>query len=182
LIEVTRSLDAGERDRDQRYFLTDPFIEFWFRFVLPNRSALEAGHARSVLEDLIQPHLDGFLGAAFERICREYVRRYGQELLGQPAREVGRVWAADYDLDVAGKLIKGGTLYGECKWWKDPIGENVLERLLETSPQSNYGERNKQTHYLLLSRSGFTPALEARAEQDANLHLLGLDHLLSNAT
>jgi uncharacterized protein len=182
LVEVTRSLDAGERDRDRRYFLADPFLEFWFRFVLPNRSALEAGHARSVLEDLIRPHLDEFLGAAFERICREYVRRYGQELLGQPAREVGRVWAADYDLDVAGKLIKGGTLYGECKWWKDPIGENVLERLLETSPQSNYGERNKQTHYLLFSRSGFTPALEARAEQDVNLHLVRLEHLLSIVT
>ena len=133
LIEVTRSLDASEKDRNRRYDLSDPFLEFWFRFVLPNRSALEVGHAKDVLEALILPFMEDHMGGAFERICREFVRLHGQEVLGIAAREVGRVWAADYDLDVAGELLDGSSLYGECKWWKDPVGENVLERLLETS-------------------------------------------------
>jgi hypothetical protein len=28
--------------------------------------------------------------------------------------------------DIAGKLLDGSMIYGECKWWKDPVGENIL--------------------------------------------------------
>jgi uncharacterized protein len=173
LIGVTRSLDASDKDRNRRYTLQDPFLEFWFRFVLPNQSALEAGHAREVLQTLIAPFLDDHMGAIFEGICRDYIRLHGQEILGQPARTVGRVWAAEYDLDVAAELLDGSSVYGECKWWKDPVGENVLERLLETSGQAKYGTRNAQTQYVLFSRSGFTAALKARARKDRQLHLIG---------
>jgi uncharacterized protein len=178
LIEVTRSLDASEKDRNRRYDLADPFLEFWFRFVLPNRSALEAGHAREVLEALILPFMEDYMGGAFERICREFVRLHGQELLGVAAREIGRVWAGDYDLDVAGELLDGSSVYGECKWWKDAVGENVLERLLETSKRAKYGSRDARTQYLLFSRSGFTPALKARAKREPKLHLVELASLL----
>ena len=181
LIEITRSLDANEKDRNRRYTLQDPFLEFWYRFVLPNQSALEAGHARGVLEKLIVPYLEDHMGAVFEVICREYVRFHAQEILELPARTVGRVWAADYDLDVAAELLDGSSVYGECKWWKDPVGENVLEHLLETSAQSKYGSRDEHTQYVLFSRSRFTAALEARAKRDARLHLVGLEHLLGGA-
>ena len=182
LIEVVRSLDASDKDRNRRYHLQDPFLAFWFRFVLPNQSALEAGHAKGILKHLILPFLDDHMGAVFEMICREFMRLHAQEVLGQPVRTVGRVWAADYDLDVAGELLDGSSVYGECKWWKDPVGENVLERLLETAGRAKYGTRDKRTQYLLFSRSGFTPALKARAKRGAQLHLIGLEHLLATPT
>lgn len=178
LIAVTRSMDANDKDRNRRYTLQDPFLEFWFRFVLPNQSALEAGHAREVLQTLIAPLLDDHMGSIFEGICRDYMRLHGQEILGQPARTVGRVWAADHDLDVAAELLDGSSVYGECKWWKDPVGENVLERLLETSGQAKYGTRNAHTQYVLFSRSGFTPALKTCARKDPQLHLVGPERLL----
>jgi uncharacterized protein len=111
------------------------------------------------------------MGAIFEGI-------WEQEVLGQPARTVGRIWAAEYDLDVAAKLLDGSSVYGECKWWKDPVGENVLERLLETCGQTKYGTRTAQTQYVLFSRSGFTAALKACARKDEQLHLIGPAHLL----
>jgi uncharacterized protein len=178
LIGITRSLDANDKDRNRRYTLQDPFLEFWFRFVLPNQSALEAGHAREVLQTLIVPLLDDHMGAIFEGICRDFMRLHGQEILGQPARTVGRVWAAEYDLDVAAELLDGSSVYGECKWWKNPVCENVLERLLETSGQAKYGTRTAQTQYVLFSRSGFTPALKAHARKDPQLHLMGPERLL----
>ena len=181
LIEITRSLDANDKDRNRHYTLQDPFLEFWYRFVLPNQSALEAGHAQSVLEKLIMPFMEDHMGALFEVICREFMRLHAQEILELPARIVGRVWAAEYDLDVAAELLDGSSVYGECKWWKDPVGENVLEHLLETSGQSKYGVRDGRTQYVLFSRSGFTPALEARAKRDTNLHLVGLERLLRSA-
>jgi uncharacterized protein len=175
---VVRSLEASEKDRNRRYDLADPFLEFWYRFVLPHRSALEAGHALAVWQNLIAPHLNEYMGLAFEHICREFMRLYAQEVLGVPMLEVGRIFAANFDLDVAGISINRASVYGECKWWKDPVGENILEHLLQTSSQSPYGSVNETTQYFVFSKKGFTPSLRARAKTTANLHLIAPEQLL----
>ena len=40
---VPATVRNPERSRKGLYRLSDPFLRFWFRFVLPNRSSLEAG-------------------------------------------------------------------------------------------------------------------------------------------
>jgi len=64
-------------------------------------SALEAGHAEEVLAEAILPRLDEYMGGHFEEICRDWLRLYGRDRLPGAAREEGRIWAADYDIDVA---------------------------------------------------------------------------------
>ena len=179
LLEIKKSFGVPEKDRNRRYDLSDPFLRFWYRFVLPNRSALEAGHASSVFDLAIEPHLNEFMGAAFERICRDYTKRFIQEQLGIPTKEVGQIWAADYDLDVTGELLDGSRLYGECKWWQDRVGENILERLLETSKQAEQNPKNPK--YLLFSRNGFTPSLIQRAQDTTQLHLISLSNLMGKS-
>ncbi len=51
-----------ERSRRSLYRLADPFLRFWFRYVYPNRSALEAGRSRQALESIVLPDLDTFMG------------------------------------------------------------------------------------------------------------------------
>lgn len=90
LIEVVRSLDATPKERNNRYYLADTFLMFWYRFVLPNRSALEAGHHQAVLEQVIKPYLSEYMGLVFERICRDFMRLYAQEYLKDAAKIVGQ--------------------------------------------------------------------------------------------
>ena len=154
LVEVTRSLDSDERARNRRYHLGDPFLAFWYHFVLPHRSALQAGHLSWVYEHGIAPHFDRFLGPVFETVCRDFVRFSGEEVFGVPAREVGSVWAGDYDLDVAATLLDGRVILGECKWWTDRLGVNVLNTLKQSAAKTRYGEGDAEL--ALFSRSGFT--------------------------
>ncbi len=178
LIRIVRSLDAGERERDRRYYLDDPFLAFWYRFYLPNASAITAGHAEDVWRHVIAPRLDEYMGGLFEWICRDYARLYLNEVLPVPAQEVGQIWGADFDLDVAGRLLNGSALAGECKWWKDPVGLNVLDHLGDTATRTPY-ERDAAERYLLLfSRSGFTPELKRHAKKDPHVRLLGPAELL----
>jgi hypothetical protein len=72
-----------------------------------NLSSVAQGFGREVWRHQIAPHLDAFMGAAFEDICREHARRYSQERFPAPAQEIGRIWDADYDIDIAGKLLDG---------------------------------------------------------------------------
>src|SRR6185295_11507136 len=107
-------------------------------FVLPNASALQAGHAESVYRLTIEPLMDKYMGERFEEICRAWVSLYGQERLGVPARTVGKIWAADYDVDVAGELLDGRRIAGECKWWKKPAGLNVHAELAREAARNSY--------------------------------------------
>jgi len=179
LIRVVRSLDATERERNRRYYLDDPFLAFWYRFHLPNASPLVAGHAEEVWSHAIEPHLPDYMGRIFEWICRDYVRLYGREVLPRAARDVGQIWAADYDIDVAGRLLDGSTFSGECKWWSSAVGSSILEKLRQVTNGSSYfGDRESGHHFLLFSRSGFTEELERLGAEDPSVRLLGPRELL----
>jgi len=177
LIEVVRPLNAAPKERNSRYFLADPFLMFWYRFVLPNRSALEAGHHQAVLKHAIRPFLSDYMGLVFERICRQYLRFYGQEQLGQPARAVGQIWASDYDLDVVGELFGGEPVFGECKWWNEPVGINVLERLEQNAQHTAFGGK-KVARLLLFSSKGFTAPLKQAVKERSEVYLIEPKHLL----
>lgn len=119
------------------------------------------------------------MGGLFEWICREHARLYLDEVLPTPARLVGQVWAADFDIDVAGELLDGGVFYGECKWWREPVGENVLDRLVERSRATAFGRAAPRRHHLVYARTGFTAELRSRAAAaDGDVHLLTPAELL----
>ncbi len=163
LVRAVRSMDAQPKSRDRRYYVADPLMAFWHRFVRPNMSSITQGFGADVWRLKVAPHLDDFMGGAFEGICREHARRHAQETLPEPAQEVGQVWAADYDIDVAGRLLDGSMLYGECKWQREAVGEGVLDTLIERAGRTAYGMGVIERHFVLYARRGFTASLLERA-------------------
>jgi uncharacterized protein len=163
LIRIVKSMDASPKERDRRYFIADPLIAFWHHFVRPNLSSIAQGFGDEVWKHQIAPHLDVFMGGMFEEICREHARQFSQERFPAPAQEVGRIWQADYDIDVAGRLLDESMLYGECRWWRDLVGENVLDELIERASRTDYGRGNDRRQFVLYARTGFTAGLQRRA-------------------
>ena len=172
LIHIVKSMDASPKDRDRRYFIADPLIAFWHRFVRPNLSSVTQGFGTEVWRHQIAPHLNGFMGGMFEDLCREHARGHSQEHFPAPAQEIGRVWQADYDIDIAGRLLDGSMLYGECKWWEHPVGENVLDTLMERAGRTDYGRGNERRYFVLYAKTGFTPDLRRRVATQPGVVLL----------
>lgn len=182
LINATHSLDVRdpERRRNARYYLEDPFLAFHYRFVLPNLSALQAGHGRAVYRNAIAPRLDAYMGEWFEVICRQWVRFYAPERLPAVAQAVGKIWASDYDVDVAGELLDGTRVAGECKWRRDTTGATVL-RELQTRVAANpfYADRDEgRTIHLIFSRSPVTSELQRLAAADRSVVVVGASELI----
>ena len=171
LIRVVKSMDASPRERDRRYFIADPLVAFWHQFVRPNLSSIAQGFGNEVWKHQVAPRLDVLMGGVFEEICREHARQYSQEHFAAPAQEIGRLWQADYDIDVAGRLLDGSMLYGECKWWGDLVGENVLDELVERASRAEYGRGNDKRQFVLYARNGFTPGLRRRAASQTGVVL-----------
>lgn len=169
-----------ERSRRGLYRLADPFLRFWFRFVLPNRSALEAGDAALVWRRKIEPHLAQHVAMVFEDACREHLQRLNQQ--GQLRAEYDRIgpwWQGPHEVDVVAVADDGPLLLAECKWSTKPVGTNVLETLAARTKvvQADAETSPTRIDLALCSRSGFTPALEEEAQRRGVL-LLTVEDLL----
>jgi uncharacterized protein len=183
IVRAEKSMDAPDRERDRRYVLDDPLMAFWFRFVRSSLSAIKLGRGEQAYRDRIAPRLAEYMGDAFEEICRKHVRLWSDELLGSAVagnvgEDVGKIWARDYDIDVAASLLDGTVVYGECKWRNQALSEGVLERLVECANKTRFGADAERRHFLLFSKSGFTPTLEETAASDPLLHLLTPENIV----
>ena len=168
-----------ERTRRGRWRLRDPFFRFWFRFVLPNRSALEAGDPQQVFDSKVAPFLDQHVSIAFEEVCGQHLwdlNRRGE----LPARydRIGGWWRGDAEVDLVAVADSGSLLLGECKWSVNPVGIDVLEALVarQRAITADLAHPVTEVHYSLWSRAGFTIDLRRRAQTDGVL-LFDLENL-----
>ncbi len=158
--------------------MDDPLIAFWHRFVRPNMSSLMQGFGPEIWRHQVAPRLDDYMGCAFEEICRGHVRRHAHELLPAPAQEIGQIWGADYDIDVAGRLLDGSKLYWKCKWRRGAVGEDVVSTLIERAVRTNYGRDVAARHFALYARTGFKAGVRERALEDKRILLYTPDTML----
>jgi hypothetical protein len=79
-------------------------------------------------------------------------------------------------------MLDGTFFSGECKWWNDAVGQNVLKHLQDTTRgNSYYADRKSEPHYLLFARSGFTDEVKELGAEDRRIHLVGPRELLGIA-
>ena len=163
VLERQVPVTEGNPDKSKKslYRIKDNFLQFWFRFVLPNLSYLETGRT-AVVEKRIREHfIDGHVAYVYEDVCRE--RLWGladSGELGFVPERVGRWWSGSDEIDVVGlSASEGRAVWGECKFWKDPVGANVLRALEEKAARVPW-ERDRRTDaFALFSASGFTDEL-----------------------
>lgn len=165
-LPVTASRKQSKRSR---YRVADEFLRFWFRFVEPNRSSIEAA-PEHVLEGAIEPNLPDYVATTFEDVCHEAVwAMVRRDELG-PFADVGRWWYGASELDVVGLAPDDDRiLFGECKWTADPMNHGHASALRETAANVRWGSDDRDERFALFSRSGFVDGLEADLGDDWHL-------------
>jgi hypothetical protein len=139
LLDIRRSMDTKPRSRSRRYRITDPFLAFWFRFVLPYLQNGRGLDAAEYLNEVVRPKLDAHTDGIFPAICRDFMRLDAIEAFGANAREGGSLWGKDYRVDVAGILSSGAAYYGDCFWAGLPSKSHPLEQLDAAIRETRYG-------------------------------------------
>ncbi|MEM7533527.1 MAG: ATP-binding protein [Chloroflexota bacterium] len=174
--------DNPEKSKQGIYRLLDSYLRFWFRYVYPNRSALERNNTTRV-QRLVAQTIDQFTGQPFELICQEYIRRHYIDDVDvtDPNAEVydkvGHWWNRNHEIDLVA-IGEEAILFGECKWSTKAVGTNILDDLKQKSHVALRSIKNppKRVNYVLFSRSGFTENLQAVAKSE-NIQLLHVDEL-----
>jgi AAA+ ATPase superfamily predicted ATPase len=165
---VERETPVTDPDGRGVYRLTDHFLRFWFRFVMPNRATLEQGHTdpvRRTVEESLPTHVSW----AFEDICRQTVRT---PAFPTTCSRVGRWWYDGDEIDIAGVNPDTETLLlGECKWTTEPVGTELFESLESLEPSVRWHGTDRTVQYALFSKRGFTEAIRATARRREDLLL-----------
>ena len=124
---IRRAVPFGESARTSRrgiYVIDDACYAFWYRFVMPRVSDIEAGLGEVAARSIPDQQLDGYCGHRFEGMCAEWMSE--QVLRGSlpiSATSVGSWWGTDpkareqTDIDVLAADRSAKTLIlGECKY------------------------------------------------------------------
>ncbi len=148
---IRREVPFGEDAKKARralYRLNDPFLRFFFRFVLPHESSLAQGLAREAVQGWRRDRQHLF-AACWEDLCRVAVPwmcwtddgAYG---VSSPWWQTGGMHA---EIDVvAVSLDRKSILVGECKWSdrKQKIDLDVIDRQLRGKAKHIPSSRGKR--------------------------------------
>lgn len=120
------------------YKIADPFMSFYYKFVVPNRSFIELGR-RLPIEQALNAHFSEYVSMQWEKFCREAVS--GNIINGVIYGNARRWWGSvindnnnkpmQVEFDVmAESLDKKCLLVGECKWTNQENGSKLRDELL----------------------------------------------------
>lgn len=177
LVEARRSLDASPASRSRRYRVRDPFVSFWFRFMLPHRHRFVEGSADVLYADVVRPGLDLHAASVFPEACRDFMAHDAIEMLGANARESGSLWGPGYDVPVAGTLTTGAAFYGAPAQEDGSAAPSTLQRLDAHVRETRYGFGRERRLRLLFLRDAAPPALQREAARRHDVALVGLEAL-----
>ncbi len=163
-VELMKPLEPKQKTARAYWRILDPYFRFWFRYVFPNRSRLEAYRSGPVLED-INGDLNTYTGHIFEDCCRQWLLGYSGIEAAQSCGTVGSWWSRDgqTEVDIAGCEEFGYTLLASCKWTRS-VGTSVLDRLYDA--RAVIGKPAAQAELMIFGREHFTKSLEERAEAE----------------
>jgi AAA+ ATPase superfamily predicted ATPase len=162
--------DKGKRGL---YSIKDPFIEFWFKFVYPQRSLIETGRTEAVEARIKEQFVERHVSYIYEELCRENVREMSAQGAFSCAFErVGAWWERGEEIDVCAVDKESRTiLFGECKYRSSKMDVDVFYALKRKATLVDWKRGNRNEMFALFSISGFTDALRRLAKTE-DIHLL----------
>lgn len=159
--EVPITEENPDKSKKGLYRIKDNFIKFWFAFIYPNLSFLESGNSEIVMKKIEKGFVSGQVSFVYEDVCRHKMwKMNADEVWPFTFSKIGRYWDNNTEIDIAALDPDGKNLIlGECKYWKEPVGINILADLEEKAKKVAWNKSNRKTWFVLFSTGGFTPEL-----------------------
>ncbi len=168
-VPVTESLDTSRRGR---YFVTDPYLRFYYRFLSTHQAQLAMGAQQKTLE-LIQKNLNDFIEQnTWRELCREWLVKASQiGMLPFDLEKIGGAWTRTQEVGLAAiDRRTNKMIIGDCHWTDRPLNRGALQSLVRRTGSLLPKEGDWDIYYITFSASGWTEEAQAFAE---NLALRG---------
>lgn len=155
------------------YKISDPFMAFYYQFVVPNRSFIELDR-RLPIEHAYHAHFSEYVSLQWERMCRDAVS--GNIIDGVVYGNAKRWWGSvlneqknpeqvEFDV-VAESIDKKNLLVGECKWTTAENGRRLTEELMRKARMLPFAKNYKIVPVLFLKNKPVDDAGNALLPKD----------------
>lgn len=179
--EIIIKKEMFNSQRQTYYYIVDPILRFYYKYLLKNIDKIEAGYGLMLYERL-KKDINQFISYSFEDVSisyMEYLGRKGklngiyypiQNLIIEKS-ELGR------SIEIDGIAKDGDSIIViECKYTNDKRTIKDFEKMKENTSIKMFATI-KRIEYYILSKSGFYESL--LNIKDDNLHLISLDDMFS---
>ena len=173
--EVPVTEENPEKSKKGLYKIKDNYLRFWFAFIYPNMSFIESGNSAIVLDKIRKSMVSGHTAFVYEDVCREQMWKLNANG-SWPFHfsKLGRWWDSRNEIDIAAIDPDGSNLIlGECKFWQEPVGSNILYALEQKAATVEWRKDRRHTWLILFSAAGFTDELKEIAKSRSDLILAG---------
>ena len=139
--------EKTQRSRNARYYITDNYFTFWFRFVYPNKSLIYGDFKIPQFN----PDFNRYVGMVFEKIAAEFMWQ------SRPVEftKIGRWWHKEEEIDLVGlNDASKEVLFIECKWKTLSIPESMrnLEKLKKKADFVKWNKGVRVEYYGLVAK------------------------------
>ena len=131
-------------------------------------AAIHSGRISMLYEKAVKAELPDYMGLIFEKMCREYLLYYAENLPFIP-RQIGQGWGNDSErrqeiqIDiVASSVDEKEFIIGSCKFRNEPIG---MDELVFLQQYAEVFRRGAKFYFYIFSKSGFSQALQEAAKR-----------------
>jgi len=177
ILERETPVTEKNHSRSKRviYRIKDNYLNFWFKYVYPNRSFIEGGYSDSIADRIIDRLDEELVSYVYERIAQEYVAANWYDMTGRMYGLVGKWWDKREEIDiVAINENDNMILFGECKYRNRKVDMKVYNNLVKKSALVSWGNDDRKEEFVLFSKSGFSKELEALSEDNDFVRLVVL--------
>lgn len=171
--EVPVTEENPEKSKKGLYKIKDNYLRFWFAFIYPNMSFIESGNSAIVLDKIRKSMVSGHTAFVYEDVCREQMWKLNANGAWPfHFSKLGRWWDSRNEIDIAAIDPDGSNLIlGECKFWQEPVGSNILYALEQKAAAVEWRKDRRHTWLILFSAAGFTDELKEIAKSRSDLIL-----------
>lgn len=169
--EVPFGEDA-EKSKKTLYVIDDPFLDFYYRFVVPAKPLLSMDRTDVVLKN-IHNHMAEHVGHVWERLCQIAVS--GNNVFGHTWNAAAHWWGKvpvfkegkktpvgnrELEFDVVAESMddKNTILVGECKWKSADHADRLLAQFQEKVKYAPFAKGKKIVYALFLREQPLSTA------------------------
>ena len=142
-----------------RYFIKDPALKFWFRYIFKNQSLIEIGDINGLTNKILDD-LSTFMGKSFEELVRELLlKRNIEGSLPFKFNKIGGFWTrkGGVEIDIAAlDEDKGRILFGECKLNGNKFKKSDINQLKENARYVKWNIGKRKEDFALFSMHTLT--------------------------
>ena len=153
------------KSRRGHYYIIDPFLRFFYRFISANQAKLALGEQQQILDHIEDAFSEFIEETTWRELCREWVLRASlRDEIPLTLQQVGAAWYRNDFIEVVGINEEERTLViGACLWENETRIIGRMEALVGQVDAILPSDASDWRVFLMcFSSSGWRPEVETR--------------------